>query len=141
MQYLVDERILKKKIIQINSSLQMITKYLDLSYDEYLSDNIAQNIVEYNLFIIINQIIDIANHIVVDNEYGTIETMSDGFILLNKNGFISKKDMDIYIKMVGFRNVIAHQYIDLNKAIAYDVMKNRLKDIVEFLKTVDKNFI
>lgn len=138
---MVDERVLKKKINQINKSLEMITKYLNITYEEFLNNKIAQDVIEYNLFIIINQITEIANHIAVDNGYGSIETMSDGFRLLNKKGYISDKDMQTYTKMVGFRNVIAHQYTDLNKEIVFDVMKNRLNDIVNFIKMVDENFI
>jgi uncharacterized protein YutE (UPF0331/DUF86 family) len=138
---MVDQRILKKKIIRINESMQIITGYLNLSYEEFMNDRIAQNVIEYNLFIIINQMIDMANHIVVDNGYGSIETLSDGFKLLNKKGYISNKDLDTYIKMVGFRNVIAHQYIDLNKDIVYEVLHHKLNDLIKFIKVMDEKFI
>lgn len=138
---MVDQRILKKKIIQVNESMQMITGYLNFSYEEFINDKVAQNVIEYNLFIIINQIIDMANLIVVDNGYGSIEILSDGFTLLNKKGYISNKDLDTYVKMVGFRNIIAHQYIDLNKDIVYEVLKHKLNDLIKFIKMVDENFI
>jgi len=81
-----------------------------------------------------------ANHIAVDNNYGQIDTLSDGFKLLNKREYISNKELETYIKMVGFRNIIAHQYMDLNKEIVYDIMKNRLNDIMRFIKMIDKEF-
>ncbi len=141
MIYLVDERILKRKIIQINESLQMITKYINISYKEFENDKVIQNVVEFNLFIIINQMAEIANHIIVDNDYGIIETLSDGFRVLKQKGYISESNMNNYIKMVGFRNIIAHQYVDLKKEIVFDVIKNKLKDIVEFVNMIDKEFI
>ena len=138
---MVDQGILKKKIIQVNGSFTMITRYKALTLEEFLDDAIAQNIVEYNLFIIINQLIDMANHIAVDNGYGQIDVLSDGFKLLNKEKYISDKELETYIKMVGFRNIIAHQYIDLSKEIVYNIMKNGLDDIVKFIKIINKEFI
>ncbi len=138
---MVDQQLLKRKINQIEKSLKMIEKYKDISYDNFINNEIVQSVVEYQLFTIINQMADIANHIVIDNGYGSVETMSDGFRILQKKEFIIEKHMDCYIKMVGFRNIIAHQYIDISKVIVYDILKNKLNDIKRFLLTIDENFI
>jgi uncharacterized protein YutE (UPF0331/DUF86 family) len=137
---MVDISILRKKTTQITNSLRLIERYQDVSYADFTSDEVIQSVVEYQLFIIINQISDIANHIVVDNCYGSVESMSDGFKILKEKGFITEPDMNTYIKMVGFRNILAHQYIGLSKDIVYDVQKNGLKDIKKFLIMLDENF-
>ncbi|WP_094549501.1 type VII toxin-antitoxin system HepT family RNase toxin [Petroclostridium xylanilyticum] len=138
---MVDQRILQRKIVQINESIQMIAGYAHLGYEQFITDKVVQNVVEYNLFIIINQMAEIANHIVVDNGYGTIEMLSDGFRILKQKGYISDSEAATYIKMVGFRNIIAHQYTSLDKKIVYDVMKNKLDDIKKFLVMLHDNFM
>lgn len=40
--------------------------------------------------------------------------------------------------MVGFRNVIAHDYTKLDYDVVYDVLHKRLVDIDEFLNVVEK---
>ena len=42
------------------------------------------------------------------------------------------------VKLVGFRNVLAHEYEELNYEILYDVLKIRLQDIKEFLKVSER---
>ena len=138
---MVDEKILKKKLLQIGESEEMIFQYNEMSRENFLSDKVAQNVVEFNLFIIINLMADIANHICVDNGYGSIENMSDGFRHLNRQGYIDDDYVSRFIKMVGFRNIIAHQYISLNKDRVFDAIKEGLSDIKAFVEIVDRNFL
>ena len=73
--------------------------------EEFLEDDFIQNIIEYNLFIAINMIIDIATHIVVDNNMGNPETLSEAFNILNKDKSINYEETKVYRNMVGLRNV------------------------------------
>jgi len=41
--------------------------------------------------------------------------------------------------MVGFRNIIVHDYEKIDYDILYDILKNKLKDIEEFLLEIKKN--
>jgi len=40
------------------------------------------------------------------------------------------------IKMVGFRNILAHDYAEINYDIVYDVLQNKLPDIEEFIQQI-----
>ena len=51
---------------------------------KFLKDDIIQDVVEYNLFIAINMMVDIATHIVVDNNMGNPKTLGEAFEILNK---------------------------------------------------------
>ena len=41
-------------------------------------------------------------------------------------------------RMAGFRNIIAHDYVDIDYDKVYDILQNRLIDIEEFLEVVNK---
>lgn len=49
-----------------------------------------QYVVEYNLFIAINMMIDIATHIVIDNNIGSPETFGEVFSILNKEKYLTE---------------------------------------------------
>jgi uncharacterized protein YutE (UPF0331/DUF86 family) len=40
--------------------------------------------------------------------------------------------------MVGFRNILAHDYEEINYEIVSDILKNRLADIREFIRIIDE---
>ena len=87
--------------------------------------------VEYNLFIAINMMIDIATHIVVDNNMGS-QTLGEAFNILNKEKYLNDEETKVYRNMVGLRNILSHEYINIDKII-YSILKNNLIDIKKFV--------
>lgn len=125
--------IMERKLSQIKKSLDKIANYQGLSLDEFISHPVARDVVEYNLFIIINSMIDIANHIVADDKLGEVDLLSDGFVILAEHGYWSKEQANVFVKMVAFRNMISHQYAAINPSVVYDVLQNKLVDIDWFV--------
>lgn len=136
---MVKYEIMERKLSQIKKSLDKIANYQELSYDEFISHPVARDVVEYNLFIVINSMIDIANHIVADDKLGEVDLLSDGFLILAEHGYWSKEQATVFVKMVAFRNMISHQYATINPSVVYDVLQNKLGDIDLFvIKIVER---
>ena len=70
---MVNIEVIKQRLNQLSTSLNKIERFKDLSLEKFLQDDIIQDVIEYNLFIAINMMIDIATHIVVDNNIGNPE--------------------------------------------------------------------
>jgi len=138
---MVKLEVIKKRLEQLNISLNKIIKYQSLSEEEFLEDDISQDVVEYNLFIAINMMIDIAVHIVIGNNLGSPDTMAEAFEILYKEKFISKEDMKNYKNMIAFRNILSHEYIKVDKRMVYDIMTNNLSDFQKFILFINDNFI
>ena len=85
--------------------------------------------------------IDIATHIVVDNNMGSPETLGEAFNILNKEKYLNDEETKVYRNMVGLRNILSHQYINIDKKIIYSILKNNLIDIKKFVIFVNDNFI
>ncbi|EOD00085.1 type VII toxin-antitoxin system HepT family RNase toxin [Caldisalinibacter kiritimatiensis] len=138
---MVKIEVIKERLNQLMISIDKIKKYQALSLEEFLKDDIAQDIVEYNLFISINMIIDIAMHIVTDENMGYPNTFGEAFKILYKENYIAKDELEIYKNMIGFRNILSHEYIRINKKLVYEAMQNRLKDLEKFILFVNDNFM
>jgi len=137
---MVKHDVLERKLYQIEKSLRKIKVYETLTYDEFISHPVARDVVEYNLFIIINCMVDVVNHIVTDDGLGEIDMLSDGFRILVNYGYWTKQQATVYIQMVAFRNMIAHQYTDVDAHVVYNVLQKKLGDISNFkLQITDKN--
>ena len=133
--------VIKQRLNQLSTSINKIERFKEVSLEEFLQDDIIQDVVEYNLFIAINMMIDIATHIVVDNNIGNPETLGEAFSILNKEKYINDDESKIYRNMVGLRNILSHEYLKIDKKIIYDVLKNNLVDIKKFIIFINDNFI
>ena len=138
---MVDVEVIKQRLNQLWISLKKIERYKGISLEEFLQDDIIQDVVEYNLFIAINMLIDIATHIIVDNNLGNPETFGEAFSILNKEKYLDDKETKIYRNMVGLRNILSHEYLKIDKKIIYGILKNNLIDIKKFIIFVHDNFI
>lgn len=138
---MVNVEVIKQRLNQLSTSLNKIERFREISLEEFLQDDIIQDVVEYNLFIAINMMIDIATHIVVDNNMGNPETLGEAFSILNKEKYLNDDEAKIYRNMVGLRNLLSHEYLKIDKKIIYDVLKNNLVDIKKFIIFIHDNFV
>ncbi|KGG79484.1 hypothetical protein Y919_11765 [Caloranaerobacter azorensis H53214] len=138
---MVKRDVIKERLNQLITSLEKIKRYQNLSLEGFLEDDIAQDVVEYNLFIAINMIIDMVMHIVTDERLGYAKTFGEAFEILHKKGYISREELDTYRSMVGLRNILSHEYIKINKKLVYDVMQNKLDDLKKFIFFINDNFM
>lgn len=138
---MVNIEVIKQRLNQLSNSLKKIERYKEVSLEEFLEDEIIQDVVEYNLFIAINMMIDIATHIVVDSGIGNPETFGEAFELLYKHKYFSADEAKNYKKMVGLRNILSHEYLKIDKKIIYSILQNNIIDIKRFIILVHDNFI
>ncbi|CCQ93817.1 conserved hypothetical protein [[Clostridium] ultunense Esp] len=138
---MVNIEVIKQRLNQLSTSINKIERFKEISLEEFLKDDIIQDVVEYNLFIAINMMIDIATHIVVDNNMGSPETLGEAFNILNKEKHLNDEETKVYRNMVGLRNILSHEYINIDKKIIYSILKNNLIDIKKFVIFVNDNFI
>lgn len=137
---MVDKNVIASRIEAIEKHQARLATYTQTSGQEFLSDLNIQDIVEYNLFQIINHLIDMIQHIVVDENLGFPENAYDGVKLLRDRGVFSEKDSEILKKMIGFRNIIGHDYIGVNKQTVYEILIKGPDDIRNILSAITKNF-
>jgi uncharacterized protein YutE (UPF0331/DUF86 family) len=138
---MVNPSVITKRVEQIEKHLERIRPLASLSHEAFLKDNIAQDVVEYNLFQIVNHLIDIFQHTVVDEEYGFPETAYEAGQILFEKGIISMEDLEIFRQMVGFRNVVGHDYINVDKEIVYRILTHGEADIRALLTRIISKFL
>lgn len=138
---MVNREIIASRIDQIEKHLLRISGYDGISYEDFLKDATAQDVVEYNLFQIVNHLIDIIQHIAVDEQYGFPQTSYDAGRLLCDNGILNEDDLELLRKMIGFRNVVGHDYINLNRQIIYSVLTKGKEDIQKIISKITKKFL
>lgn len=85
-------------------------------------------------------VIDIANHAVAEMDLGTPASARESFELLENAGIIPSKLREKMGAMIGFRNLVTHQYfrIDMNRVC--DLVENDLSDLSVFANIILARF-
>lgn len=137
---MVKRNILLRKIESIEKHFGIALQYKGLSLAAFLEQREAQDIVAFNLFQAINSLISMMEHIVVDENYGLPESAYHAAEILSQKKILTKNDVALVRRMVGFRNIIAHQYVDIDKKKIYLVLKEGLVDIKRIVKKLAIKF-
>jgi uncharacterized protein YutE (UPF0331/DUF86 family) len=126
----------------IENKISSAKKYLIIleDYKKYSREEIEKNIdikgaVERYLYLAIQAVIDLAEAVLAYKNLRKPATIAETFYILNEAKIIDGGLTEKLVKMAGFRNIIAHDYEEINYDIVYDVLQNKLKDLEEFLKT------
>ena len=133
---MVNQSIIKAKMISIENNLGRLKEKQSIALEKLKNDKDVQDIILHNLQLAIQGCIDIASHIISDEGWQLPDTLAGLFEILRQHGVITVELQDNLKKMVGFRNIIIHEYgaIDLDKV--YTILTRDVIDIYDFLKQV-----
>lgn len=137
---MVDKNILVAKITSIEKCLKKVKEKCPPSIEAFEADEDCQDIVLFNLMQAIQGCVDLAAHIICDEEYGMAGTMNEFFYLLQGKKIITTDLQESMIKAVGFRNLVVHEYARLDLKQVYNIAANSINDLEEFIKTIVRRF-
>lgn len=80
--------------------------------------------------------IDLAMHVVASKHLGMPQSQADAFRLLADAGEIDRKLSERMIGMCGFRNVLIHQYQDLEVDLLHKVASEHWQDLASLCQTL-----
>ena len=125
--------VLLNKKISIERCIRQIRRYYSLDSEQpFEQDYLRQDAIAMNLQRAAELCIDIANLQVRKNKLGLPQDSRESFSLLQQAGLIGEALTGKLKAMVGFRNVLVHEYRELNLNIMIDIIENHLDDLLEF---------
>lgn len=133
---MVKRQVISKKINLIRHHLERLSLKSNISLEEFLNDEDERDIICHNLFVMLQYIIDICSHIISDEGFEEPVFLSDMASILGKEKVIRKELQQPLKDMIGLRNILAHQYGDLDFKTIYNIVKNELKDVYAFLEDI-----
>ena len=104
--------------------------------DAFAEDYTRQDAAILNLMRACEQSIDLANYLVKKEKLGVPADSSQSFDLLEKEGLIPG-DLSISLKkMIGFRNIVIHEYQSVSIDIVITIITRDLDEIIRFTEIV-----
>lgn len=107
--------------------LKRIRETTDLA--KFLADDDLQDIVDRNFQLAIEAVLDIGQHIIASSGWELIDDYADVFAVLEKHKVISTDLAERVEKMAGFRNILVHEYADIEHSQVFEALQNNLKDL------------
>ncbi len=130
-------KVIENKISSVKKYLNILQRYKGYKKEEIESNIDIRGAVERYLYLAIQATIDLAQAVIAYKGFRKPTTMSEAFDILNEERIISAKLTNELVKMVGFRNIITHDYEKLDYEIVYHVLQNAKEDIESFLKMIE----
>lgn len=130
--------ILKNKISQITKYSKILKRYQKFSEKEIEKDEDIRGMVERYLYLLCQSVIDLAGAFIAYNHFRQPISPRESFDILCEEKIITHSMQESLRNLVGFRNILAHEYTDIKYDIVYDVLKKRIMEVKKFADKINK---
>lgn len=108
--------------------------------NEFLANPERYGSTERFLQLTIEALLDVGSHVIAELGIGTIETYSDVPRIFSENKYLEPELAGRWMRMIGFRNILVHEYLDIDRGVVYQVLQHQLEDL-RALKQVLAQFL
>ena len=119
-----DDEVFVKRFAKLERILRKLRDVAAATWEEYSNDEGLQDRAERNLQIAAQICIDIGNHLIAINGFRPPESYSDIFVVLREEGIISEDLAVTFRKIAAFRNVLVHDYIEIDQKLVFDCLQH-----------------
>ena len=133
----LDASVIRRPLLALDQALQTLRNHQGRSIEALESDQEERWVVERGLQLCIQNVLDIATHLVasagrdVPDYAAAIDQLADLDVV--PRVFASQ-----FRAVAGFRNVIVHGYLDVDSKIVHRLLNERLDDFAEFALSVNQ---
>lgn len=119
---MVNDAVVVDKLRHVNEYTNDLKQMRGMSRERYVADTVVQRAVERTFMNLIQSCIDLATHIRAAEDLSPSGTSKAEIEALGGAGILSRETQERIEEAVGFRNILAHRYGDVNHDVVYDVL-------------------
>jgi uncharacterized protein YutE (UPF0331/DUF86 family) len=134
----VKSEVIRKRLNKLDEYLSHLRNLQRYDLEEFTREPERYGSAERFLQLAIECINDIGNHIIADEHLGIVNWYSDIPAILADKGHIESELSEKWLQMIGFRNILVHEYLEIDRRIVYEVLQNHIVDLMEIRKTFAK---
>ncbi|OGC12825.1 hypothetical protein A3J90_08805 [candidate division WOR-1 bacterium RIFOXYC2_FULL_37_10] len=135
---MIDIDLVRRKLARLNMYLDKLEPFTKKSFNEYLSDPYTKYSTERLIQLIVECASDINSHVVVEKEKRPPEDYTSSFLRAAEVGLITPSLAQKIKGSGGMRNVITHEYMDIDDEKVYNILPSAIVDFKEYIKQVDR---
>lgn len=136
---MVDRYVVQARIGKIREYVALLRKIRGLADERrFVSDPLVYGNAERYLQLAIQAVLDISNHIVADMNLNLPADSKELFVMLATHKVLPARLSKKLVSMAGFRNLLVHEYLEIDRRRVYQVLRKDLGDFERFIKAVSK---
>lgn len=129
---MINKELVKRKLKLILEDLDKLKKFKDYTFDEIAKDYYNHKAVERIIEVIINEAIDINQHIIVKKTDQVPVDYRQTFLKLGELEVLPKDFAEGISDSVGLRNILVHQYRELDEKIFFKSISECLQQYTQY---------
>lgn len=126
---MVKPEVVRKRLNKLEEYLTILRGLQKYSFEEFIADPEHYGSAERFLQLAIESVGDLGNHVIADLELGVVNWHSDIPSILAEHGYLDSELKETWIRMIGFRNILVHEYLDIDRKIVYKMLQYHIDDI------------
>ena len=136
---MVDRHVVQARIGKLREYLTLLRKIRGLASEaRFVRDPLIYGNAERYLQLAIQAVLDISNHVVADTDSRLPSDNKELFQVLATRKIISAALARRLVSMAGFRNILVHEYLEIDRHRVYQVLRRELGDFDRFIRAVTK---
>lgn len=136
---MVDRYVVQARIAKIREYVALLRKIFGQADEsKFIKDPLIYGNAERYLQLAIQCVLDIGNHTVADLKLRLPSDNAELFELLANHKIITSALAKKLTALAGFRNILVHEYLEIDRRKVYAVLKRDLGDFEKFVRAVSK---
>lgn len=133
---MIDHELVLLKAGAVRKYVNRVKEKGKIDFETFFADIDRQEIVIFNIQMALQNVIDIAAHIISEKGLGMPGSTNEMFYLLEENGFLDFPLTERMVKAVGLRNLIVHEYGKLDLKRIFNVAQHDIDDLLSYLEAI-----
>ena len=133
---MIDRRFIETKLSYIQAYYQEMESVLGYSDQEIKGDILKLRALERIVQLIVDEIIDINNHIIRYAQLQVPEDFQSAFLILAENKILPEGYARRMAPLVGLRNRLVHRYEKVDVEILLDTIRKNKYDFKQYVKHI-----
>lgn len=126
---MVDREVFSRRLEALHDYLRKLRAFREADAAEFVREPALHDLAERYLHLAVEAVLDLANHWIAERALSLPDTNRDTFTVLERAGELAPDLADRLRGWTGFRNILVHQYLDIDHGIAYRAIHDDLIDL------------
>lgn len=135
---MVDTLVMTKRLNKLREYVGLLKTIRREPRERFTTEPLVYGNAERYLQLAIQCVLDIGNHILADRKLREPQEYRDIIKTLGEHSVIPPDLAKRLLPLVGLRNILVHDYLDVDRAQLYDALQTELEDLEVFAKHVSK---